>query len=435
LLVGGGGREHALGWALCRGHAGLELLSAPGNPGLASLGRLLPIAATDVSGLAEAARRERVDLVVAGPEAPLVAGLADRLAHSGVPCFGPLSGAAALEGSKVFAKELLQRVGAPTARHVVARDRADVERAWRSFGGRAVVKVDGLAAGKGVLVAESAEAALAFAARALSGEAFGEAGKVLVVEERLAGRELTLFYWTNGREFSLLPAARDYKRLADGDRGPNTGGMGATAPHALPPPLGDAVAERVVAPVLAALRQRGAPYRGVLYCGIMVTAEGPMVLEFNCRFGDPEAQALLPLAGGDLAASLLAVAREERLPAWAERPGFAASVVLAAPGYPEAPRTGAPIEGVARAEGVEGALVFHAGTRLAGGRLVSAGGRVLAVTGTAAEPREARARAYRALSCLSLAGGQYRTDVGAEWEAPAPGESESAPSGAREGSP
>ena len=413
LLVGSGGREHALGWALARGNAELRLWAAPGNPGLESVATLVPVPAGDAAALAEVARRTPVDLVVAGPEAPLVAGLADRLAEDGIPCFGPTAAAAALEGSKVFAKEMLAACGAPTAAFAVVSTEDELHSALVRFGDRVVVKADGLAAGKGVLVAESQEEALQFGRAALSGSSFGDAGRRLVVEERLLGEEFSLFYWTNGTDVALLPAARDYKRLLTGDRGPNTGGMGATAPHAVPGDLEDLVTERVVRPVLERLASRGTGYRGVLYCGILRTVEGPQVLEFNCRFGDPEAQVLLPLAAGDLSAAFLAAACGEALPAWETRPGAAVSVVLASEGYPAAPVTGRDIAGVEAAAAVDGAVLFHAGTARRGGRLVSAGGRVLCVTGLAPDGEAARRTAYRALGQVRLEGAVWRDDVGA----------------------
>ena len=412
LLIGGGGREHALGWALQRDHPEVTLLVAPGNPGLERLGRALPIAVTDVPALAEAARREQVDLVVAGPEAPLVAGLADRLEGHGIPCFGPGAAAAALEGSKVFAKEVLRACGAPTAPSLVVESESGIGPALERFGDRVVVKADGLAAGKGVLVASSREEADLFARRALSGASVGDAGKRLVFEERLSGDEVSLFYWTNGQDVALLPAARDYKRLADGDRGPNTGGMGATAPHPVPPGLERTVTESVVRPVLDYLAARGAQYRGVLYCGIMRTARGPMVLEFNCRFGDPEAQALLPLAAGHVGQAFLAAARGEPLASWRSRPGAAVAVVLASEGYPEAPRTGRRIFGLEEAATADGVLVFHAGVARQGEELVSAGGRVLTITGVGPTGSEARRHAYDALQRIRLEGAVWRTDVG-----------------------
>ncbi len=412
LLVGSGGREHALGWALRRTRPDLELVSAPGNPGLAELGTVLSIPAEDVPRLVEAARRERVDLVVPGPEAPLTAGLSDALRSEGIPCFGPVARAAALEGSKVFAKELLRACGAPTADFAVARRLSEAARAIERFGAPVVVKVDGLAGGKGVLVAATPEEALAFAARALSGESFGAAGRAIVVEQFLSGEEVSLFYWSNGRDVAPLPAARDYKRLGDGQTGPNTGGMGATAPRRVAPSVASEIEERAVRPVLTELARRGSPYHGILYCGIILCDDGPRVLEFNCRFGDPEAQALLPLADGDLAGAFLAAATSGPLPAWRSRSGCAVSVVLASEGYPDAPRSGREVRGVEAAGRLEGVLVFHGATRREGERLVSSGGRVLTVTGLAARQEEARERAYEALSRIELAGATWRSDIG-----------------------
>jgi phosphoribosylamine--glycine ligase len=394
LLVGSGGREHALAWKLARSAALTELHAAPGNPGIAALGRCHPIAAEDVEGLLGLCREHALDLVVVGPEAPLVAGVADELRRAGVTVFGPGAAAARIEGSKSFAKEVMRAAGVPTAAEL------DEPRA------PCVLKTDGLAAGKGVFVCRTdaeLEAALPFVRRL--GEAF-------VVEELLEGEEVSLFVLTDGESTLALPPAQDFKRLQDGDEGPNTGGMGSYSPVPLLSP--DEVEELVEAlhrPVLDELAERRTPFVGLLYAGLMLTSEGPRVLEFNCRFGDPETQAILPLVEGDLLQALASAAAGSLGPVSLGASGQAAvSVVLAAPGYPEAPEAGILIEGIEDAEG-EGALVFHAGTAVRGGRTVSAGGRVLNVTGLGSSVAEARERAYAAVDLIAFPGSQYRRDV------------------------
>src|ERR687895_536774 len=363
LLVGSGGREHALAWKIAQSPALTELHAAPGNPGIAALGRCHPLRADDLEGLLALCREQAVDLVVVGPEAPLVAGVADGLRRAGVAVFGPGASAARIEGSKSFAKEVMRAAGVPTP--------AELEHVRAPC----VIKADGLAAGKGVFVCRTeAEAQEAWKrAQAL--------GDRIVVEELLEGEEVSVFAVTDGVEAVLLPPAQDFKRLRDGDEGPNTGGMGSYSPI---PFLSTDDLEEVVAtvhrPVLDELAGRGAPFVGLLYAGLMLTAEGPRVLEFNSRFGDPETQAILPLLKGDLLHALAAAATGSLGASSLEASGDAAvSVVLAAPGYPEAPEAGIPIEGIEEAES-RGALVFHAGTAVRGERTVSAGGRVLNVT-------------------------------------------------------
>ena len=394
LLVGSGGREHALAWKIAQSPALSELHAAPGNPGIAGLGRCHPLRMDDVEGLLALCREQAIDLVVIGPEAPLVAGVADGLRRAGVPVFGPGAGAARIEGSKSFAKDVMRAAGVPTA--------AELERVRAPC----VVKADGLAAGKGVFVCRTQVEAEEAWKRA---QALGDR---IVVEELLEGEEVSVFAVTDGVEAVLVPPAQDFKRLGDGDEGPNTGGMGSYSPV---PFLTDDEAEEILElvhrPVLAELAARGAPYVGLLYAGLMLTEEGPRVLEFNCRFGDPETQAVLPRLDGDVLA-LLASAAEGRLNAReASVSGDAAvTVVLAGRGYPDAPETGVEIQGLAEAEAA-GALVFHAGTALRAGRLVSAGGRVLAVTATAPTVPEARDRAYEAVTRIDFPGAQYRSDI------------------------
>ena len=394
LIVGGGGREHALAWKVAQSPALGALHAAPGNPGIAALGTCHPIHADDAEGLLDACRRLAIDLVVIGPEAPLVAGLADELRREGVAVFGPSAAAACIEGSKSFAKEVLRAAGVPTAEEL------DEPRA------PCVVKADGLAAGKGVFVCETEAELAAALPRA------GALGGTIVVEELLEGREVSLFALCDGRTAVPLAPAQDFKRLLDDDRGPNTGGMGSYSPVPwLAEDEVEALVETVHEPVLRELTARGAPFRGLLYAGLMLTEDGPRVLEFNCRFGDPETQAILPRLDGDLLEALAGVAEGSLAGAeLAARDEAAVTVVLGAAGYPDAPRSGDPIDGIAAAE-LEGALVFHAGTAFHGGSLVSAGGRVLAVTALGDSVAEARDRAYRAVERIELPGVQYRHDI------------------------
>jgi phosphoribosylamine--glycine ligase len=397
LLVGSGGREHALAWKLNRSPTLTELHAAPGNPGIAALGQCHPVRAEDAESLLALARSLAADLVVVGPEAPLVAGVADELRHSGVAVFGPGAAAARIEGSKAFAKDVMREAGVPTA------DTMSVARA------PCVIKVDGLSAGKGVFVCRTREElddALRAAARH---------GGPLVIEQLLEGDELSLFALADGRDVLGLAPARDFKRVSDGDRGPNTGGMGSYSPlPEIGPETADELVESVHRPVLEALARRGTPFVGLLYAGLMLTADGPQVLEFNCRFGDPETQSILPRLQGDLLVALAAAARGElagvRLDASAEA---AVTIVLAGEGYPERPDNGTRIEGVDDAEAA-GALVFHAGTALRGETLVTSGGRILNVTAIAATLDGARSRAYAATDLISFDGMHYRRDIARE---------------------
>ncbi|MGH7633564.1 MAG: phosphoribosylamine--glycine ligase, partial [Gemmatimonadaceae bacterium] len=346
LIVGGGGREHALAWKFVRDSPALDLIAAPGNPGIAELGRCVHVGASDVSGLVALARAERPDLVVVGPEGPLAAGLVDALRDARIPAFGPSAAAARVESSKRFAKDLMARSGVATARAVACADPALARDAVRRMGLPVVIKATGLAAGKGVIVCSSlAEADAAIDAMLLE-HAYGAAGNEILVEEFMLGEELSLFVVTDGTNVLPMMPAQDHKRLLEGDAGPNTGGMGAYAPVTVgTPERVQDIVERVVLPTLGALRAEGTPFTGLLYVGLMLTGAGPRVVEFNCRFGDPETQALLPLLESDLVAPLLAVARGEPLGAeplrWSAR--HAVTTVVAAAGYPDAPRTGAPI--------------------------------------------------------------------------------------------
>lgn len=415
LVVGGGGREHALAWRLLRDPDVAEVLAAPGNPGIAAEARCVPLDATDVQAVADLAERERVDLVVVGPEAPLVAGLADELRSREVPVVGPTKVGARLEGSKAWAKELCERSGIPTGRARTVTSVAEGLEALDELGPPYVVKADGLAAGKGVVVTEERGRAVRALEDCLVRGAFGQAGATVLVEEHLAGREVSAFALTDGRRVLPLGMAQDFKRALDGDAGPNTGGMGAYSPV---PFVDERAARRIFEGILArtaeALAAEGVDYRGVLYAGLMLTAEGPRVLEFNCRFGDPEAQVLMPRVRSGLARALLACAEGDLGAAWVELDeGACVTVVAASGGYPGAHETGLEIQGLGEAAAVPDAVVFHAGTALRDGRVVTAGGRVLAVSGLGATIGRARAVAYEALSRIRFPSMHHRSDIAA----------------------
>ena len=396
LVVGSGGREHALAWKLVQSPTVEELHGAPGNPGIARLGQCHPIRAEDGESLLALARTLAADLVVIGPEDPLVAGVADELRRGGVSVFGPSAEAARIEGSKNFAKDVMRAAGVPTAETMsVARLPC-------------VVKADGLAAGKGVFVCRT-ENELSAALRAVS-----TLGEQFVIEELLEGEELSLFALVDGANILALPESRDYSRVGDGDTGPNTGGMGSYSPVL---ELAGQVAELVDSvhrPVVEELAVRGTPFIGCLYAGLMLTAEGPRVLEFNCRFGDPETQAILPRIDGDLAQALRAAANGDLSEIELDVAETASiTVALAAAGYPAERDVGTPIEGIEDAE-AQGALVFHAGTAVRVGQLVTSGGRILNVTGLGDTLEEARARAYEACERVSFEGARYRRDIAAK---------------------
>ncbi len=414
LLVGGGGREHALAWKLRQSPRLDALFAAPGNPGIARHARCVPIGADRIEELAAFAERERIDLTVVGPEAPLVAGLADRFAERGLLALGPARRAAAIEGSKAFAKALMARHGIPTARFATFDDPARARRYCRRVGAPLVVKADGLAGGKGAIVCRTLEEADAAVAACMEQRVFGDAGAVVVVEEFLRGEELSFFALASGDGVISLGAAQDHKTVFDDDRGPNTGGMGAYSPvPRVDAALEERIMREIVRPTIRALAAEGAPYRGVLFVGLMLTEEGPKVVEFNCRFGDPECQALVPRLQADLVPLLLAAARGDTLPDEVDWSGEAAvCVTLASGGYPGSYRTGLPIEGIEAAERVAGVQVFHAGTAERDGRLVTAGGRVLGVTATAAGLKEAVARAYEAVGRIHFEGMHHRKDIG-----------------------
>ncbi|WP_224361796.1 phosphoribosylamine--glycine ligase [Hyalangium versicolor] len=409
LLLGSGGREHALAWKLAQSPKLSALLCGPGNPGTVRLGRNVPLKADAPDAVAQLARQEKVDLVVVGPEAPLVAGVADALAAAGIPCFGPVAAAARLEGSKAFAKEIMAEAGVPTADFQVFTDVGAAE-AYAVAKGKIVVKADGLAAGKGVIVAPDAEAARA-AVRTVG--AMGAAGQQMVLEELLEGEEVSVIALCDGERYALLSPAQDHKRVGEGDTGPNTGGMGAYCPA--PFLSGEAleqVGERVIAPVLAVMRRRGTPFKGALYAGLMLTRSGPKVLEFNARLGDPETQVLMLQLGEDLLPLLEDCAHGRlRQRALVQAPGASVGVVLAAEGYPDTPRRGQRIDGVDSVPA--GVTVFMAGVESKDGALVTAGGRVLTVCARGEDLARAREQAYAAISGIRFEGMHFRRDIGA----------------------
>ncbi|CAN5329597.1 MAG: phosphoribosylamine--glycine ligase [Acidimicrobiia bacterium] len=411
LLLGGGGREHAIGWKLAASPHLEALLAAPGNPGLGAVAEVVPsVPADDVAAVVRLAEERAVDLVVVGPEAPLAAGIGDALTDRGIAVFGPTASGARLESSKAHAKEVMRRAGVATGESVVVTDVAAARKALAGFGPPYVVKADGLAAGKGVLVTDDPAAAEAWARDCIDGR-FGEAGSVVVIEEHLAGGEVSVFAVCDGKRALPLQPARDYKRLGDGDTGPNTGGMGCYSPvDDLPPDLVEHTMARVIGPVLATLAAAGTPYRGFLYAGLMLTTAGPKVLEFNCRLGDPETQVVLPRLEDDLLPLLADAAAGRLAPGalrWSDR--AAVDVVLASSGYPGAVDDGHTITGLDRVG--DDVLVFHAGTRADGDRLVTAGGRVLNLVGLGADLAASRAAAYAAAETVDFHGKQYRKDI------------------------
>ena len=415
LLIGSGGREHALAWAISGSALTETLLIAPGSDAMAALGRCVDVAADDLDGLLALAEAEQPDLVVVGPEAPLVAGLVDRLTAAGFAAFGPSAAAARLEGSKAFAREACARFGIHQPGFTVCRDMDTARAAIAATGGACVIKADGLAAGKGVVVADDAEEAMTAAADMLNGR-FGDAGATLLVEERITGPEASLFALVDGADVLFMGSAQDHKRAYDGDKGPNTGGMGAVSPA---PRLDEAlqaqVMEEIVSPLARGIADEAMPYRGILYVGLMLTDTGPQVIEFNCRLGDPEAQVILPRLRSDFVAAMLATI-EGTLGhvslRWDER--SAVTVVMAAKGYPGSYEKGSVIAGAETAAG-DDVMLFHAGTKIdADGTLRAHGGRVLAVTGLGGDVGAARGAAYGAVDKIGWPGGFCRRDIAAE---------------------
>lgn len=412
LVLGSGAREHALAWKIRQSPLLKRLWVAPGNPGMDATAERVALKADVPADVVAFAQREKIDLVVVGPEAPLVAGVVDALASVGILAFGPSQAAAALEGSKAFAKEMMEAAGVPTAGFRAFEDVEAAAKYAREVG-RIVVKADGLAAGKGVVVAQSAEEAVdaVYALSKIPG-----AGQKLVLEELLEGEEVSVIALCDGDRFVLMPPARDHKRVGEGDTGPNTGGMGAFAPaRSLTPEALVRVGDEVIAPMLRTMKARGTPFRGALYAGLMLTEQGTRVLEFNCRFGDPETQVLMLQLREDLLPLLCACAEGTLKPRALElHDGSSVGVVLASEGYPEKPRLGDPLGGL-EAAGDSG-IVFHAGTKEEGGSLVSSGGRVLTVCARGKSFHEARETAYAALSKITLRGSHFRRDIGAKAE-------------------
>jgi phosphoribosylamine--glycine ligase len=416
LVVGAGGREHALAWKIARSPHAERVWVAPGSDGIARHAACVPdVAAGDADGLAALARRERVDLVVIGPEEPLANGVADRLREAGLAVFGPGRAAAQLEGSKAFARAFMQRHRIPHPRFDVCDDAGAARRAIAARGGRCVVKADGLAAGKGVAVCASAAEAEAALDEVMGRRRFGAAGARVVIEDVLAGEEASYYAISDGRNVATLAAAQDHKRALDGDRGENTGGMGAYAPApVVTPPVEKRVLEEIVHPAFAGLRAEGIPYAGVLFVGLMIDPSGaPSVVEFNVRFGDPETQALMLATESDLLPLLDGAARGRLEPLAAGTQSAAVCVVLASAGYPRAVETGKRIHGLAEAEADPDVMVFHAGTKREGDGFVTAGGRVLGVTARGPDVRTAAARAYAAADRIQFEGKHMRRDIAA----------------------
>jgi phosphoribosylamine--glycine ligase len=416
LVIGGGGREHALVWKLAHDSHAPRIFCAPGNAGTATLGVNLPIAATDIPALLAWAREHKPDLTVVGPEAPLCAGVTDAFEAAGLRVFGPHQAAARLEGSKTFAKEVMMAGGVPTAQSACFTDAAEARAYLARQKMPVVIKADGLAAGKGVIIATTPVEATAAVDAMLSQNAFGEAGRTVLIEEFLEGEEASMLALVDGEHIVMLASSQDHKRAYDNDLGPNTGGMGAYSPApVVTEALWPVIREQVFGRTLTELKRRGIVYKGVLYAGIMVTADGPKVLEFNCRFGDPETQAVLARFDGDLLPALEACVDgtlSEGHVRW--KPGASVCVVMAAGGYPGSYAVGDAIEGLVTAGQVPGVVVFHAGTAIKGDRVVTAGGRVLGVTACGATLQEAVAHAYEAVGHIHFNSAQYRKDIAAK---------------------
>lgn len=415
LLIGGGGREHALAWKLAQSDKVEKIFAAPGNPGIAMLKKCscIDLKLDDLEKVADYAEEESIDLTVVGPEATLVAGIADVFKRRGLPVFGPSKAAAQLEGSKAFSKELMAKYNIPTAFFKICEDMETAKAYVKEKGAPIVVKADGLASGKGVVVAMTEEEALEAIKKMMGDHKFGNAGARVVLEEYMEGEEASLLAFTDGKTVVPMLAAQDHKRIFDNDQGPNTGGMGTYAPA---PVMTDILrlkaTERILKPVVAAMAKEGTPYQGCLYAGLMIKDDVIKVVEFNCRFGDPETQVVLPLLESDLAEIMLACATgtlDQADVAWSDK--AAVCVVMASGGYPESYETGKVITGLAEADAQENTVVFHAGTKNAAGSIVTAGGRVLGVTAVDDNIRAARDRAYAAVENIKFDGAFYRKDI------------------------
>ncbi len=416
LIIGSGGREHALAWKMAQSDKCDALFIAPGNAGTAGVGTNVDISSDDIDELARFAKREQIDLTVVGPEAPLVAGIVDRFHDDGLRVFGPRARAAQLEGSKVFSKDLMRRHGIPSADYGTFEDAPKAIEHIRAIGGPMVIKADGLAAGKGVIVCESEDEAVAAVEQIMTEKAFGEAGAKIVVEEKLVGEEASILALTDGKTIAPLASSQDHKPMCDGDTGPNTGGMGAYSPApVVTDEILDKVVSQILVPTVHAMNKEGCPFAGVLYAGIMIDKGEPKVLEFNVRFGDPETQPILSRLDSDLVEVLTACA-DGRLAdcdlSWKE--DAAVCVVMASGGYPGSYEKGKAITGIDDAEAMGDATVFHAGTAMSGGNLVTAGGRVLGVTALGGGIQDAIDAAYAAVGKIQFDGAYYRNDIGAK---------------------
>jgi phosphoribosylamine---glycine ligase len=413
FVIGSGGREHAIVWKLRQSPRVTQIFCAPGNGGICDEAECVPVDVKNIDALVQAASRIQPDLTVVGPEVPLALGVVDEFRRRGFRIFGPTAAAARLESSKIFAKEFMQRHRIPTAHFAICTTAAEIKEALPHFGTPIVVKADGLAAGKGVVIAQSREEASAVANEMLAGKMVGEAGARVVLEQYLEGEELSFLVVSDGERVVPLVAAQDHKRVGDNDTGPNTGGMGAySTPKIVDPQMREWLLNHVARPVVNAMREEGATFTGILYCGLMMTARGPMVLEFNCRFGDPETQPILMRLESDLLGAFIASA-EGRISEgdfkWSD--DTTVCVVLASRGYPDTPELGKVISGIAEAEKVEGVKVFHAGTRKENGAYVTSGGRVLGVTARGPDLKTAVLRAYEAVEKISFDGMHYRKDI------------------------
>jgi len=415
LVIGSGGREHAIAYAVKQSPLCQKLVCAPGNPGMSSLGECIPVSVSDPKAIADLAEKEKIDLTIIGPEIPLVAGVVDEFRKRGLRAFGPIAAAAALEGSKAFSKNVMKKYGIPTADYETFTDLESAQAYLRAHPAPIVVKASGLAAGKGAVVCLTDEEAFQAIEEMLGEKAvFGESGKTVVIEEFMEGEEASLFAICDGKDYVLLSSAQDHKRIFDNDLGPNTGGMGAYSPApVVTESLLEDVKKRIIEPTLAGMIQEGAPYTGVLYVGIMVTKNGPKVVEYNCRLGDPECQIVLPLYDGDVLALFDAAERGTLSTLGAPKPpkGSAAIVVLASEGYPNAYEAGQEVSGIEEAE-KNGARVLHAGTKMQNEKLVTAGGRVFGVVGSGKDLSEALRQAYEACEKVNFKNKYYRRDIG-----------------------
>jgi phosphoribosylamine--glycine ligase len=415
LIIGSGGREHAIALAVKQSPLCKKLICAPGNPGMSSLGKCIPVSVSDPIAIADLAEKEQIDFTIVGPEIPLVAGVVDEFRKRGLRAFGPIAAAAALEGSKAFSKNVMKKYGIPTADYETFTDLESAQAYLRAHPAPIVVKASGLAAGKGAVVCLTDEEAFQAIEEMLGEKAvFGESGKTVVIEEFMEGEEASLFAICDGKDYVLLSSAQDHKRIFDNDLGPNTGGMGAYSPApVVTESLLEDVKKRIIEPTLAGMIQEGAPYTGVLYVGIMVTKNGPKVVEYNCRLGDPECQIVLPLYDGDVLALFDAAERGALSTLGAPKPpkGSAAIVVLASEGYPNAYEAGQEVSGIEEAE-KNGARVLHAGTKMQNEKLVTAGGRVFGVVGSGKDLSEALRQAYEACEKVNFKNKYYRRDIG-----------------------